>query len=225
MDPLSALGSRYGTDKVSHGFSAFYSRHLEGTRSAVMKVLEIGVLGGASLRMWRDYFPMAEVHGFDRRVTGVAPEPRIRLHEGDQASRPSLNRLIDDAGSTFDVIVDDGGHTMEQQQVSLAFLFPHLRPGGVYLLEDLHTSFFTRILLTTPVGDVSSYPTGADTCRCTTYALVDALCRQQPFHSDFMSAAEEQYLVAHVESAQLFDRDGDRTHVTSAIRKRAGGSR
>jgi hypothetical protein len=222
MDPLTELGIRHGTDKVSHGFCTFYHHHLAASRHGIFKVLEIGVFRGASLRMWRDYFPNAEIHGFDSQKTELTPESRIHLHVGDQADRHSLDSLLEAAGSPFDLIIDDGGHTMEQQQVSFACLFPHLRPGCPYIIEDLHTSFFPTIAVRR--GDtglvVESYPTGYDQCNCTTYQLVDALVRRQPVSSEFLSESEEQYLISEVESAEIFDRDGDRAHITSIIRKK-----
>ena len=222
MDPLTELGTRYQTDKVEHGFCGFYHRHLAAECPAVAKVLEIGVAGGGSLLMWRDYFPHAEIHGFDRQRPGFSSPHRVHLHVGDQADRRALNGLIQVIGSDLDLIVDDGGHTMEQQQVSLAFLFAHLRPGGLYVVEDLHTSFCEHIAIALGGRVVSSYSTGVAGCRSTTYQLVDALARRQPFHSDYMSAPEMEYLTAQVESAEIFDRDGDRAHITSIIRKRGG---
>lgn len=135
MDPLSSLAVVYQTDKVRHGFCAFYHSHLASIRQDVRKVLEIGVWRGASLRMWRDYFLNAVVHGFDQHVLPGPLPDRIQLHQGDQASRESLRQLLQATGSEFDLILDDGGHTMAQQQVSLGALFPHLRPGGLSRLE------------------------------------------------------------------------------------------
>jgi len=214
------LGIRYGTDKVAHGFCGFYHRHLAANRQAITKVLEIGIAGGASLQMWGDYFPNAEIHGFDRQGASVSPSHRMHLHVGDQADRQALNRLVQVIGSELDLMVDDGGHTMEQQQVSLAFLFSHLRPGGIYILEDLHTSFCERIAIVQDGVVAGSYSTGIDRCECSTYQLVEALVRRQRVFSDYMSAPEMEYLAAQVDFAEIFDRDGDRAHVTSIIRKR-----
>lgn len=111
---------------------------------------------------------------------------------------------------------------MEQQQVSLAHLLPHLRPGGAYIIEDLHTSLFPKINIRR--GDsgtvVGSYATGCDECSCTTYQLVDALVQGRPVRSEFLSESEQQYLMSEAEPAELFDRDGDRAHITSVIRKK-----
>ncbi len=226
MDLLTELGTRHGTDKVMHGFSGFYHKHLASRRHSVAKILEIGVARGASLLTWRDYFPEAEIHAMDLHRPDFLPPSRVRIHIGDQADRQALSRLIEKAGSDFDIIIEDGGHTMEQQQVSLAFLFPHVKSGGSYLLEDIHTSFAPYIQLFETNGQVAStYSTGIDDCRCTTYQLVEALTRGESIDSDFMSTPEMNYLAAEVESAELFDRDGDHAHITSVIRKREGAEK
>jgi Methyltransferase domain len=220
MDPLTSLGLTHHTDKVEHGFCTFYHTHLDRVRQDVRKVLEIGILRGASLRMWRDYFPNATIHGFDlNALAGPLPD-RIHLHQGDQANRDSLRRLLQTTGSDFDLIVDDGGHTMEQQQVSLGVLFPHLRPGGLYALEDLHTSFMPAINYYSYGRLVHSVPTGIHECLWTTCDLVHALAGGQPPQSSYLSASELDSLTAAVEGVEIFDRDRDRNHITSFIRKR-----
>ncbi len=220
MDTLNECGQRYGTDKVTHGFCDFYDEQLADRRQQVRKLLEIGVFRGASVQMWRDYFPNAAIHGLDLATPNIPPPERVQLHVGDQVSRQSLNRLLQTIGSDFDLIIDDGGHTMAQQQVSLAMLFPHVRPGGIYILEDLQTSFSPYIGIARHGVVQSQYSTGIDECHCTSYQLVETFVKQQSFYSDYMSQPEMDYLAAHIESAELFDRDGDHQHVTSVIRKK-----
>ena len=145
LDLLSRIGAQFGTDKVSHGFCTFYDRHLRTQRKRIAKVLEIGIFGGSSLYMWRDYFPNAVIHGIDVRPAKLDSVERITTYLGDQGDRAALQGVIESAGTDFDLIIDDGGHTMDQQQTSLGFLFPHVRPGGYYVVEDLHTSFMQRI--------------------------------------------------------------------------------
>jgi hypothetical protein len=219
MDLLTSLALTYRTDKFEHGFCGFYHAHLAPVRQDIRKVLEIGIFRGASLRMWRDYCPNAVIHGFDRNVP---PEPlpdRIEVHRGDQANRDALRRLLEATGSGFDLIIDDGGHTMEQQQVSLGVLFPHLRPGGLYAVEDLHTSFMPTIDYCYSGGRVRRVPSGIDECLWTTYAVVWALAEGKPLRSNYLSAGEWDALTAEVDSVEIFDRDHDCKHVTSLIRR------
>jgi len=220
VDALTEIGSRYKTDKIEHGFCPFYHFHLNARRDSVKKVLEIGVLRGNSLLMWRDYFPKAIVHGLDISPPQFPPLERIQLHTGDQSDRQSLQGLLDHTGSEFDLIVDDGGHTMRQQQVSFGFLFPHLRSGGIYIIEDLHTSFKDCIVILKGGRVVDSYATGVGDGVQTTYQIVKGLVEGQPVRSEYMLEPERVYIDSHVEDAALFDRDDDHKHVTSVIRKR-----
>ena len=220
MDPLSTLAALYGSDKLEHGFCGFYHRLLAEVRDRYAKVLEIGVFKGASLRMWRDYFPRAAVHGFDLSPPIFNAEPRIALHQGDQANRRSLNALLAETGPDFDLIIDDGGHTMEQQQVSFAFLFPLLRPGGLYIIEDLHTSFAQEIGWYRDGRRVGGYPTGVQDGGPTTFELVQTLAAGRPLSSLYLSAPEIAYLQREALGVEIFDRDGDRAHLTCALRRR-----
>ena len=220
LDLLSRIGAQYGTDKVSHGFCAFYDRHLRAQRKRVEKVLEIGIFGGSSLYMWRDYFPNASIHGMDIGPVALDSVERIRTYVGDQQDRAVLQGLVDEAGSDFDLIVDDGGHTMGQQQASLGFLFPHLRPGGYYVVEDLHTSFMQRIDLFDGDKAVDYYETGVGRCQSTTYQIVQALSEGSAFASEFMSEAERRYLTDRVQWVEIFDRNGDQQHMTCILKKR-----
>ena len=104
-------------------------------------ILEIGIYSGGSLEMWRDYFgPSAKIYGVDI-------EPSCKAYEtagtyvliGDQADKTFWQRAIADGTLPApDVVIDDGGHTPEQQRVTLEELLPHVRPGGVYICEDIH---------------------------------------------------------------------------------------
>jgi hypothetical protein len=93
--------------------------------------------------MWRDYF------GASARIYGVDIDPRCKQFEdtntqviiGDQDDRAFLRSLADAVGS-IDVLIDDGGHTMSQQIATFEELYPKLGEHGVYLAEDLHTSYW-----------------------------------------------------------------------------------
>lgn len=130
--------------KWSH-YLDIYHRHFARYRGRAPVVLEIGVYHGGSLQMWRDYF------GPDCRLYGVDIEPRCKAFEdaqtkiviGDQADRGFLARLRAEV-PRVDVLIDDGGHTMAQQIATFEELFPHVADDGVYLCEDLHTSYWGK---------------------------------------------------------------------------------
>lgn len=139
-----AMANRTGAvlDKWPHYFPV-YDRHLSPWRGTDAKILEIGVYRGGGLDMWRWYFgERARLVGVD--VDDVAKTVVGQRHQvvlGDQADPEFLARLAAEHGP-FDVVIDDGGHTMEQQIASAEALFEHVVPGGVYLVEDCHTSYW-----------------------------------------------------------------------------------
>ena len=145
---IDALVSLYPTDKgrAGHGYTAFYARHLGPRRRSVKAVLEIGVggydpmSGGNSLRIWRSYFPGATVYGLDICVKRLPPEPRIVVLQGDQSDEGLLAGLAASHGP-FDLVVDDGSHVGRHQRASFAALFSAVRPGGLYVIEDLETAY------------------------------------------------------------------------------------
>jgi hypothetical protein len=147
---LDLLALLYRTDKGrrGHGYTAFYARQLGRRRRSVKSVLEIGVggdddpvVGGASLRMWRSYFPRATVYGLDVFPKRLPPEPRIVVLQGDQSDPDLLASLVASYGP-FDLVIDDGSHLGHHQRASFAGLFPAVRPGGLYVIEDLETAYW-----------------------------------------------------------------------------------
>jgi demethylmacrocin O-methyltransferase len=142
---LDTLALRYGADKSSrvHGYTRAYERHFAPLRDRPIALLEIGVGSGASLRLWRDYFPHATVYGLDVAGGGSLELPGVRVFRGDQGDRATLERLVADTGP-LDIVIDDGGHLWAQQILSFKTLYPHLKPGGYYVVEDLHTSYWER---------------------------------------------------------------------------------
>jgi cephalosporin hydroxylase len=147
-DPLTrwfdAHERGYGISKWRHYLPA-YHRHLQKFRGRSPTVLEIGVQNGGSPGMWQEYFGEGTtVHGvdinpdcgrFERAASGV------HIHIGDQGDPAFLQRLAEAVGKV-DIVIDDGGHTMQQQILTLQALFPSVKPGGVFLVEDTHTSYY-----------------------------------------------------------------------------------
>ena len=122
-----------------------YDRHFSRFRGKPVTVLEFGVSHGGSLEMWRDYFGRkAIIHGvdIDPRCRDLAGR-RTTIHIGDQEDREFLRRLVDEIGPV-DVVVEDGGHTMGQQIATFEEVYPRMAPDGVFLIEDLHTSYWER---------------------------------------------------------------------------------
>jgi hypothetical protein len=131
-------------DKWVHYFP-IYEHHLSGFRGRPCRVLEIGVYRGGGLHMFSHYLgPQAYVVGVDIDEAALVAAGRGHHVEiGDQAD-PSFLREVATKHGPFDVVVDDGGHTMRQQIVSIETLFPMLTDGGTYIVEDTHTSYWPK---------------------------------------------------------------------------------
>jgi predicted O-methyltransferase YrrM len=143
IDSLDAIGIRHGTDKSSrnHGYLPIYDGVLSAIRMKPVKLLEIGVLGGSSLKMWQEYFPQGQIIGVDRDPSALANAgDRTQVLLADQSDPAGLHRIVAPHGP-FDVVIDDGSHIWAHQIGSLRSLLPLVRPGGCYILEDLHTSY------------------------------------------------------------------------------------
>lgn len=140
---LNAIGTKYGTDKVEHGYTEYYNMAFEKIRSQSLKILEIGVYRGSSIRMWAEYFPNSTVYGIDngricsKEVMNSLKSNRIIPYYADQSKREDLEMFIKDCGGDFDIIIDDGHHYQEHQQLSWGILFPYLKKKGFYIIEDL----------------------------------------------------------------------------------------
>ena len=129
-------------NKWDHYFD-IYERHFARFRGAAPVVLEIGVSHGGSLQMWRHYLGRRAV------IVGIDIDPRtasltesgIHVQVGDQSDPAFLTSLVEQHGP-FDIVIDDGSHLPAHQIASLEFLWPHVRDGGVYLVEDVATSYW-----------------------------------------------------------------------------------
>jgi hypothetical protein len=148
--PLEITARLYGsTDKGRHGYISGYVEHLGPRRWRTNRVLEIGVGGydslepGGSLRLWRDYCPRAVVVGMDIADKDVRLGQRVRFVQGDQSEPSDLDRTLEALGGSPDVVIDDGSHLAEHAAISFGHLFPTMASGSLYVIEDLHTSYWS----------------------------------------------------------------------------------
>jgi hypothetical protein len=134
------------TNRLIHKWEHYfeiYDRHFSAYRNKEIVVLEIGVFQGGSLQMWKDYFgPKAKIYGID-----IDPnckkfeEENIKIFIGSQSDRSFLGKLKEQM-PPIDILIDDGGHTMNQLRTSFDELFDHVKADGIYALEDLHTCYW-----------------------------------------------------------------------------------
>jgi hypothetical protein len=126
-----------------HHYFDIYHNHFQRYRNQPVKILEIGVFQGGSLQMWKNYFGSnAIVYGVDiDQECKKFEEENIKIFIGDQADRSFLRALREQIG-IVDILIDDGGHKMDQQIHTFEELYPAVHENGIYLIEDLHTSYW-----------------------------------------------------------------------------------
>lgn len=144
---LASTFSRLAQKSVKwSSYFAVYEALLASFRGKPDLVLvEIGVMNGASLFMWRSYFgDGARIIGIDYSPTAERMrEKGFEIHIGDQASPEFWRRFFEEVGSV-DIIIDDGGHTNRQQILTVDCCLEHVKDGGLILVEDVHTSYMKR---------------------------------------------------------------------------------
>jgi len=130
-----------------HHYFKIYDKHFSRFIGKSPKILEIGVKGGGSLELWNHYFDGdCEIYGIDINeecldVPNKLGMTNVHIDIGDQESRTFWLKYLKDK-PRFDIVIDDGGHTMRQQIVTFEELYDHVSDDGVYLCEDLHTSYW-----------------------------------------------------------------------------------
>ncbi len=152
MRTLKEIGLLQNTDKATHhDYLRWYESWFEPIRSAPVTILELGygghedpVLGGTSALMWRDYFPngtVVVVDIEDKVLTDV--HAGINFRKGSQADPDFLCSVHNEFGD-FDIIIDDASHLSSLTIRSLEILWPMLRPGGIYAVEDTHMAYHSH---------------------------------------------------------------------------------
>jgi 23S rRNA U2552 (ribose-2'-O)-methylase RlmE/FtsJ len=166
-EKLDELGLKFATDKASsgHNYLDLYERYFSAIRDKNVKILEIGVLNGSSLAVWEAYFPNAKIIGADiNPATKTFERARVQIEILDQSNIEQLVQLGLKHGP-FDVIIEDGSHFWDHQIISLKTLFPFVKSGGTYVVEDLQTNY----------GTLAASYRGVSTISCVEYLkkLVD----------------------------------------------------
>lgn len=178
---LAWLAAVYGSDKgaTAHRYVDLYAAYLTPMRRRARAVLEIGVYRGASLRMWRDYFPHADIVGLDIEPVVVDDGDRISIVVGEQADPAMLTQLR--GRGPYDLVVDDGSHRGDDIVATFHGLFEAVRPGGYYVIEDMQTAY---------LAEYGGGPPGtAGTSVALVEAMVDAVNRRHVEAADPVVAA------------------------------------
>lgn len=157
MKTLDQIAIEHGTDKASkhplisgHNYAIHYDAIFSPIRHEAVRLLEIGVGGGESIRTWLEYFdnPDARIFGVDIvqctnpwNTPSEKPDPRYTFSHGDQSDSVMWKCFIANCGGNLDVVIDDGSHTNKDIIISYKALWPNVVNGGLYCIEDLMVGY------------------------------------------------------------------------------------
>jgi len=210
MDKLTELANKYASDKGTiapttghHGprlnFTPKYNLHFESISKDKLNILEIGIGSGPSLKMWYEYFPNATIHAIDINNQEQHNNDRVTTYICDQSNREDLKKVMDKVGQV-DIIIDDGSHVINHQQISLGFLFEYVKKGGQYWIEDLHTSDKSVWQGKDLYGYDMSFNEGESTVE-----VLESYLNKQVFNSPFLTEKENNYLTHNIKSMVIYD--------------------
>lgn len=164
LTPLCKIAESYGTDKcpqIKHHYTPFYYDLFKNKRNKVKKVVELGIgyykdmqkqeliydrglnriyHRGASLYMWRDFFPKAKIYGADIRPEAMFKDVRIKTFVVDERKNEDLEKLIKEIGADIDIFIDDASHKVADQIFTAKVVLPLLKKGATYIIEDVSRS-------------------------------------------------------------------------------------
>lgn len=194
---LTEIGRHFRTDKAGpgHHYTQHYERHFGHLRDEAFTLLEIGIggyaregEGGKSLRMWKHFFPRAQIVGLDIQDKSFVEEPRITAYQGSQVDEEVLRRIVAERGP-LKVVVDDGSHRPEHIRETFRLLFPLIEPDGLYAIEDTQTSYWGRW-----GGDPDRHAT--HTTMALVKDLLDGLNHEEYPQADYEPTYSDRHVIA-----------------------------
>lgn len=211
---LIDLCAKFKTDKCGneHNYIDYYEPLFSPLRESVERFLEIGILHGASHHLWQAYFQKAEIYGIDIDPNSLINEGRIHSMIADQSDRKDLKKFSESFPGNFNVIIDDGGHSMKQQQVSFAYFFPFIELGGYFIIEDVHTSL-------SDFYPPQFYGVNTDSSNTTLEMLVTFI-KTGEIESEYLTLSEKEYLKNSIDFIQLVARNNEKHSLMCVIRKK-----
>jgi len=151
---INEICLKYKTDKSSnfHNYAEKYEQYFSKIKDEKLKILEIGIQNGYSLKTWEEYFPNSEVYGIDIVDCSHLDSNRIKTFICNQVDLDGLNTINENHGP-FDIIIDDGSHVSGHMSTTFNYLFPLLKPNGLYVVEDLHCCYWPNFSVETDFMD------------------------------------------------------------------------
>lgn len=172
---LDRLACEAGTDKSSayHNYTKVYADFFGPIKNDPLVFLELGIYKGNSVKLWENYFPEATLYFIDNNPSQIEYfSKRSHYHFIDQTDWLTLHAFAKSVGREFDIILDDAGHTMVGQIGGFKTFFQYLKSGGIYIIEDLHSSYWQYY---GGGGTMDSPKSGPNTCVGYLQSLVDEL--------------------------------------------------
>lgn len=140
---LFTYGKKHGSDKITHHkYHEIYHKYLKPFYDKKGGLIEIGIAEENSLKMWMDAFPNMYIYGID--IGKEDKNDKYTIFKIDQSSENQLKSILDKIKHPIYFINDDGSHIPEHQLLTFNILFPLLEEGGVYIIEDIECSYWTR---------------------------------------------------------------------------------
>ena len=162
MKKLTEIGNKHTTDKgtlhyEAHGYTEIYNDYISDTDKITL--LEIGVWHGDSVRMWNEYNENINLHVIDIDPNVMNNGEKVTTHIGNQSDHSFLRGVLDKI-EILDVVIDDGSHHFNDIMNSFNTIFPKLKSGGIYFIEDLHANVANRdevIKIISPLPDIEYF--------------------------------------------------------------------
>lgn len=180
----------------SNHYANFYDNWFSKIKESVTSICEIGVLDGASLKCYYDYFPNAKILGLDIENKAHFRNNRTHTEILDQSKEQGLIDFANRHIGEFNILIDDGSHDIEHQQLTFGKLFKTIKPGGLYIIEDLGSSFFTSDM---------SHSTYNQTPKKINNNTVKFLT-ERPLSSVWINDSDLRYINENVEYVSMFDK-------------------
>jgi hypothetical protein len=212
---LMGLAEKYYTDKhFGHDFfNQVYQKEFEKIKNTALKVVELGVHEGQSINIWREFFKNAKIIGIDCNINAANIDNNERVDlvsittgYNDDVELENFSSLHND----IDLFIDDGSHLMKDQQVTLGKLFKSIKSGGIYVLEDLHTSVSVK------EDKNSIFKSDKNTI---TLDMLEHFNTTGKIKSDYLTYDECKYLEENIETCEIYKLKPNWSY-TSIIRKK-----
>jgi hypothetical protein len=210
MDKLTLLANQLNCDKGTIkpndggyngprlGYTPFYNKCYKNKSDDIFNMFEMGIGAGASMQLWTKYFPNCNLFAADIADWTHLKNDRVTTFICDQSSKSSLYELKNNL-PPLKIIIDDGSHIVQHQQITLGVLFSLLEPEGHYWIEDLCTS--------DPIWqgkDLYGYSTTFEKGE-STVEILESYMQTGFFKNPFLTDIENAYLTSNIKYCQIMD--------------------